>query len=258
MNRFQDKVVIVTGACGSIGSAVVKRFFSEGAKVVLADIKEGSLLETAARLSLPEGRYLTIATDVTDETSVCRLIEQTVAAFGRLDVMFNNAGIVGAVAELQDFPTESLRTVLDVNVMGVFYGIKYALRVMLPQKHGVIINTSSVAGHKGMPNTTAYVASKHAIMGLTRIAAAENARRGVRVCAVCPAPVDTPMMAHIEDGMAAMTKSDINEIHDALSDLPMGRYATPDEVAAAVLFLASDDASYVNGSSLFVDGGLVG
>lgn len=256
--RFENKTVIVTGACGGIGSTVVKRFAQEGAQVVLADVNGEALADTADRLRLPKDRHLCVVTDVTREADVAALVEQAVNTFGGLDVMFNNAGIVGAVAEIQNFPAESLRKVLDVNVMGVFYGIKYALNAMLPQGHGVIINTSSVAGHKGMPNTVGYVASKHAIMGLTRAAAAENARRGIRVCAVCPAPVDTPMMVHIEDGMADMTNTDKQTVHNTLSDLPMGRYATPEEIAGAVLFLASDDASYISGSSLFVDGGLVG
>ena len=256
--RFENKTVIVTGACGGIGSAVAKRFSDEGANVVLADLNGEVLAQTVKHLQLPEGRHLAVVTDVTREADVAALVEQAVHVFGGLDIMFNNAGIVGAVAEIQNFPANSLRKVLDVNVMGVFHGIKYALDAMLPQGHGVIINTGSVAGHKGMPNTVGYVASKHAIIGLTRAAAAENARRGIRVCAVCPAPVDTAMMARIEDGMADMTNTDKSAIHDMLSDLPMGRYATPEEIAGAVLFLASNDASYISGSSLFVDGGLVG
>ena len=256
--RFEGKTVVITGACGGIGSTAAKRFSEEGANVVLADLNGESLAETANRLQLPEGRYLTVVTDVTEEASVAALVKQAVHVFGGLDVMFNNAGIVGAVAEIEHFPADSLRKVLDVNVMGTFYGIKYALKAMLPQGQGVIINTSSVAGHKGMPHTAGYVASKHAIIGLTRAAAAENARRGIRVCAVCPAPVDTPMMAHIEDGMADMTHEDRETVHSMLSDLPMGRYATPEEIAGAVVFLASQDASYISGSSLLVDGGLVG
>ncbi len=256
--RFENKIVIVTGACGGIGSVTAKRFLEEGAKVVLADLNADALASAAEGLYAFRGRYLTVVTDISSEASVAALIEQTLNTFGYLDVMFNNAGIVGAVAEMNEFPSDSMQTVLKVNVMGTFYGIKYALKAMLPQGKGVIINTSSVAGHKGMPNTAAYVASKHAIMGLTRATAAENAKRGIRVCAVCPAPVDTPMMAQIEDGMVDVIKANRETVHNVLSNLPMGRYARPEEIAGAVLFLASDDASYINGSSLFVDGGFVG
>lgn len=255
-DRFTDRIVIVTGACGGIGSATVKLFYEEKAEVVLADMDSSALEVMPEKLGLSRDRCLLVQTDVSKEEAVSALVEKTVSRFGKLDVMFNNAGVVGAVANIQDFPTQSMRHVMDINVMGVFFGTKYALKAMIPRKCGVIINASSVAGHRGMPQTVAYTASKHAIIGITRAAAAENARSGVRVCAVCPAPVNTQMMIGIENGMVSMGAGDKSAVYaEMAANLPMGRYATPEEVAKAVLFLASDDASYVNGSSLFVDGG---
>ncbi len=255
--RLEGKVAVVTGACGGIGKAVVERFSQEGAMVVLADLSEESLRATVSELRLDPERCMAVQTDISQEKSVTALIEAAVERFGALDVMVNNAGIVGAVAGMEEFPAESMEEVLRVNVMGTFFGIKHALRRMQRQGSGVIINMSSVAGHKGQPNTAAYVASKHAVIGLTRAAAAENAARGIRVCAVCPAPVATPMMQRIEDGMMEITGADRRSVHAMLADLPSGRYAAPGEVAAAVVFLASDEASFISGSSVFVDGGFL-
>lgn len=253
--RFVDKVVIVTGACGGIGREAVRLFALEGAAVVLADLAGAQLRETANELGLEEGRYLLEAADVSNEDAVEKLVDNAVSTFGQLDVMCNNAGIIGEVAKVEAFPTESMRRVIDVNVMGAFYGTKHALRVMLKQQKGVIIMTSSIAGFRGMPDTVAYVASKHAVMGIARTAAVENARRGIRVCAVCPAPVDTPMMSRIAEGMVALGLESREQIESKLvSPIPMGRYAIPEEVAKTIVFLASGDASFISGTPIFVDG----
>ena len=253
-NRFSGRVVAVTGAAGGIGSATVKLFAGEGAKLVLTGRDREKLTKMAGSLGLNEENCLIAPGNVSSEADVESIFAAAMEKFGRLDVLFNNAGIVGAVSKIEDYDGSSMKEVLEINVLGVFFGMKHALKIMKKQGRGVIINTCSIAGFRGMPDTVGYVASKHAIMGMTRAAASENAAAGIRVCAVCPSPVDTPMMSRIEDGKAAMSGSDPALVRSRLSALPMGRYASPEEVANAVLFLASDDASFISGTPVFVDG----
>lgn len=254
--RFENRVVIITGGAGGIGSCAAKRFAQEGAFLTLVDRAFSDLVRVRDELGLPKERCLLIEADISDEAAVKRAVDSTVERFGRLDVMFNNAGVIGASAKLENFPTESMRQVLDINVMGTFFGMKYALQAMVPAGKGVIINTCSISGCRGMPDTAAYVASKHAVMGMTRSTAAEYAKTGIRICAVCPSPVATPMMQEVEDGMVGMGLESRQEVRDRLvTPIPMGRYATASEVVGAVMFLASDDASFVTGSAIMVDGG---
>lgn len=253
--RFKDRVVIITGAAGGIGGRAAARFSAEGALLTLIDRSHVDLIRIREELGIPDSRCLYVAADISNETAVKEAVENTVSRFGRLDVMFNNAGVIGASAKLADFPAESMRKVLDINVMGTFFGMKYALQAMVPAGQGVIINTCSISGCRGMPDTAAYVASKHAIMGMTRSTAVEYARSGIRVCAVCPSPVATPMMQAVEDGMVNMGLESRQVIREKLvSPIPMGRYATAEEVVSAVMFLASDDASFITGSAIMVDG----
>ena len=257
-DRFTDKVVIVTGASGAIGSVTVKKFAEEGAKIVLVDLNKEQLEQTAKKLELTEGNYAIEAVDITDEDAMAAMIDRVVATFGSLDVMFNNAGISGASERIHQFPTDSMKAVLNVNVMGTFLGTKYALAAMLKTGGGAIVNSSSIAGVRGNPDTIAYVASKHAIVGLTRATAVEYAKDGIRCCAVCPAPVNAPMIQRIEDEMVAMGREDRETIHKKIVEpIPMGRFAEPEEVANAVLFLASEDASFVSGNLLYVDGAML-
>ena len=253
--RFQDRTVIITGAAGGIGRRAAARFAEEGACLTLVDRSLADLIRTREKLGLSDLRCLCVQADISDETAVRKFVKDTVTRFERLDVMFNNAGIIGASARLADFPAESMRTVLNVNVMGTFFGMKYALQAMVPAGQGVIINTCSISGCRGMPDTAAYVASKHAIMGMTRSTAVEYAKSGIRVCAVCPSPVATTMMQAVEDGMVNMGLESRETIRDKLvSPIPMGRYATADEVVSAAMFLASDEASFITGSAIMVDG----
>jgi len=252
---FHNKVVIISGAAGGIGKATARLFANKGARLVLVDLNAERLEAIRDEFKLAAGRCLISVADVTDEKAVGNYTEKTLEAFGTVDVVFNNAGIVGEANKVQNFTAQSMQQVLQVNVMGVFYGMKYALRAMQPRGQGVIINTGSISGVRGMPETIAYCASKHAILGMTRCAAVENAGTGIRVCAVCPSPVSTSMMTGIEESMAGMGCESQEDVHRRLlGSIPMGRYARPDEVAKAVLFLASEDSSFISGSAIFVDG----
>lgn len=253
--RFSGKSVVITGAAGGIGSRAAALFAQEGAKLALADLELEKLRKVRQTYGLPEEQCMLFPLDISDETAVQAMVRQVAERCGTIDVMFNNAGMIGASAKFEDFPTESMRQVLRVNVMGTFFGMKYVLPWMKKAGSGVIINTSSISGCRGMPDTAAYVASKHAVMGMTKSAAVEYAPFGVRVCAVCPSPVSTPMMQEVEDGMVSMGLESRQAIRSKLlAPIPMGRYASADEVAKTVLFLASDDASFISGSAIMVDG----
>ncbi|MGI6072555.1 MAG: SDR family NAD(P)-dependent oxidoreductase [Lachnospiraceae bacterium] len=256
-NRFEKKIVVITGAAGGIGKATTKLFAAEGATVVLVGRNIEKLNALVKELKLKENAYLVCGCDVSEEKEVADMISGVVTRFGKIDVFFNNAGIIGSVAKTQNYSVDSLTEALNINVVGTFNGMKHALLIMQQQRSGVIINSCSIASFRGNPDTIGYVASKHAIWGMTRAVAVENAHLGIRVCAVAPSPVDTPMMSYVEDGMVEMGNGDKQTVHKQLSSLPMGRYATPEEVAKAVLFLASEDASFTTGSALFVDGGFM-
>lgn len=251
---FANKVVLITGAAGGIGKVTARAFAREGARLGLVDLDLAALEKTARELDLPEGSYLLIPADVTKEEQVQGYVQKVKDTFGRIDVFFNNAGIEGAVALTTDYPSDDFDRVIAVNLKGVFLGLKYVLRVMAEQKSGSIINTSSIAGLKGLPNTCAYNASKYAVIGFTKTAAVEFARSGVRVNAVCPALVNTRMMRSLEKGFSP---ADPEAAKRALTEkVPMGRYSEAEEVAEAVLFLASEKASFTTGTIMPVDGGL--
>ena len=251
--RLEGKVAVITGGAAGIGKETARLFLQEGAKVSIVDINNDDL--TKAKDELSEfGEVMSVQADVSDESAVKNYVEETVKKFGTIDVFFNNAGIEGKVAPIVDHDVNDLDKVLAVNVRGVFLGMKHVLPIMLKNKKGSIINTSSVAGFIGAPGVAPYVASKHAVIGLTKTAALEAAAEGVRVNSVHPSPVNTRMMRSLEEGMSPGAAEAAKEAQEKA--IPMQRYGESDDIAKLVLFLASDDSTFITGSQYRIDGGL--
>ena len=249
--RLEGKVALITGGTGGIGKATAKLFLEEGAKVAVVGTSDAKLQEM--KNELPE--VLTIKADVTCEDSTKEYVNKTVEEFGKIDIFFNNAGIEGVDAPFVDQTLENFNQVLSVNTTGVFLGLKHVIPVMIKGGGGSIINTSSVAGLMGFPGLAPYVASKHAVVGLTKTAAAEFAKENVRVNSIHPAPVDTRMMESIE---AMINPDDVAAARAGFEALvPMGRYGKAEEIARLVLFLGSDDSSFITGAQYAIDGGLL-
>lgn len=253
MARFTDKVAIITGAGGGIGRATALRLASEGATIVAVDLAGDAVNETGAQVAAAGATSLVIGADVTSSEQVAGYVEQTMERFGRLDIVFNNAGVEGAVAPLDQYPEDTFDQVLAVNVKGVWLGMRHAADALRQGEGGVIVNTASVAGLSGTPNLIAYGASKHAVVGMTKTAAVELAPGGIRVNAVCPAPIETRMMRSIESGVVPRDPEEAKKM--ITTGMPLGRYGEPEEVAALVAFLASDDAAYITGGIYPIDGG---
>lgn len=245
---FENKVALVTGASSGMGLATAQAFAEAGAAVVLADINEDAVRAAAKELVAAGHQTLAIRCDVSDEAEVAAMIEQTVATFGRLDAAFNNAGVMVPAIETADASGEDFDRVTAVNLRGVWNCMKYELRQMSEQGSGAIVNNSSIGGLIGIPGRAIYHASKHGVIGLTKSAALEYAARGIRINAVCPGTIETPMVADM------MAKESITR-EDFLRNLPIGRLGRPEEIAAAVLWLCSPGASFVIGHALVVDGG---
>lgn len=247
------KAALVTGAAGAIGAATVKLLLERGASVAAVDrpgVSFAPLIEACGEAE----NLVTLEADVSDEGQVADYVSLARQAFGRIDIFFNNAGIEGVVKTVPDYPLDEFQKVMAVNVIGVFLGMKHVIPVMAAQGGGAIINMSSVAGLIGSPGLSAYVASKHAVIGLTRSAAAEWASHGVRINTVNPGPIESRMMRSIEGGVSP---AGAQKAHEQFAQLiPAGRYGTPEEVARLVAFLGSDDAAYLNGSVYVVDGGM--
>src|SRR5438132_2117331 len=245
---FENKVALVTGAGSGMGLAAARAFAAEGAAVALADINEAAARAAAEQLVAAGHKAIGIQCDVADDAQVKAMVEQTVATFGRLDAAFNNAGIQSPVAEVADASMAEFDRVNAVNLRAVFCCMKYELLQMREQGSGAIVNNSSLGGLVGIAGRAAYHAGKHGVLGLTKSAALEYASRGIRINAVCPGTIDTPMVAD-------MLAKEPDAMKDILRDLPIGRLGQPEEIAAAVLWLCSPGASFVIGHALVVDGG---
>ena len=245
---FEGKVALVTGAGAGMGLATAKAFAEAGASVVLADVNEDAARAAAEQLTATGHRAVAVRCDVADDAEVATMVDRTVSAFGRLDAAFNNAGVQSPAMEMADAGREEFDRVIAINLRGVWSCMKYELRRMREQGSGAIVNCSSIGGLIGLPGRATYHASKHGVIGLTRSAALEYASRGIRINAVCPGTIDTPMVAD----MLAKEPEAMKEI---LRDQPVGRLGRPEEIASAVLWLCSPGASFVIGHALAVDGG---
>jgi len=251
---FQNKVALITGGANGIGRATALGFAARGAKVVIVDRDGAGGEATAGVVRQQGGEALFVQADVTNAEAVQAYVNKAVGAFGRIDCFHNNAGIEGKVANIADYDEAMFDTVMAVNVKGVFLGLKYVLKQMLVQKTGgAIVNTASTAGLMGSPGMPAYVASKHAVLGLTKTASGEVARHGIRVNAVCPGPIDTRMIHDLEKQLNPANPGKVEATYQ--SSIPIGRYGTAEEVANTVLFLCSDLAGNITGAHYVVDGG---
>lgn len=247
------KVAIVTGAAAGIGRATVLAFVKAGARVVAADVNEAGGEETARLAAAAGGEVRFVRADVTKDEDVAKMVQLAKDAFGGLDYAFNNAGIEGVLAPTADYPEEAWQRVIDVNLTSVWRCMKHEIPAMLERGGGAIVNNASILGIVGFANAPAYTASKHGVVGLTKAAAQEYAQRGIRINAVCPGFIETPMV--MERGVQAGVN---REVHDQLASLhPLGRLGKPEEIAEAVLWLCSDRASFVTGFPLVVDGGYI-
>jgi NAD(P)-dependent dehydrogenase (short-subunit alcohol dehydrogenase family) len=250
--RLDGKVAVVTGAAGVIGSATLRLLAERGSRIVAVDRREADL--KAAIKDLPaSAEAIAVEADVTQEAEVAEYVRAAVDKFGTIDVFYNNAGIEGDVKPITEYSLASFRKVIDVNVVGVFLGMKHVLPVMLKQNKGSIINTASIAGLVGSPQIAVYSASKHAVIGLTKSAAWECTGTGVRVNCVCPGLIDSRMLSTILLGRSGGNAPPPND--RIVERIPARRLGQASEVASIVAFLASDEASYVSGSAYTVDGG---
>ena len=245
---FENKVALVTGAGSGMGLAAAEAFAIQGAAVALVDINESAVRAAAERLVAAGHKAIAIRSDVTDEAQVKAMVEQTVSAFGRLDAAFNNAGVQSPVAETADASSDEFDRVNGINLRGVWNCMKYELRQMRKQGSGAIVNNSSIGGLVGIAGRGVYHASKHGVLGLTKSASLEYAARGIRINAVCPGTIETPMVT-------GMLEREPDAMKEIMRVTPIGRLGRPEEIASAVLWLCSEGAGFVIGHALVVDGG---
>ena len=255
MKKFEGKTVVVTGAAVGLGYAAAENLAAMGANLSLIDYNEETLKEAKQKLSqkFPDIKVLAIVADVSDETAVKNYVDQTVEEFGAIDGFYNNAGIEGKQTPMIEYDTEIFKKVIDINLLGVFYGMKYIIPVMIKNGGGKIVNVSSVGGLRGVLNQSAYVATKHAVAGLTKQAALEYGSDGILTNAIAPGAIMTPM---VEEAFRQVNPDDPQAAEkEYASRNPTKRLGTPAEVAKVVSFLLSDDNGYLNGQIIAIDGG---
>lgn len=252
---MKDKVIIITGAAMGLGYAAAEELASRGANLTLVDYNEEAL-ENAKReiyKAFPDVKIITVAADVSNEAAVKKYVDETVKAFGRIDGLYNNAGIEGRQAGMTEYDVNIFKKVIDINLMGVYYGMRYVIPVMKAQKYGRIVNVASVGGIRGVLNQTPYVASKHAVSGMTKNAALEYGRDGIITNAIAPGAILTPMVA---EAFKQVNPADAKAAETEYAQRnPTKRLGLPHEVAKVVAFLLSEEASYVNGQTIAIDGG---
>jgi NAD(P)-dependent dehydrogenase (short-subunit alcohol dehydrogenase family) len=249
MKTFENKTVIITGGTSGIGKATALAFSEQGANVVIAGRRTAEGEDVVREITSAGGKALFVRTDVTREDDIIALVERTLATFGALHIAFNNAGSEGEQGLLTTEQTvEQYRQVCDINICGVLLSMKHEIPAMLRSGGGAIVNNSSAAGHLGFPGASVYVASKWAVIGLTKTAALEFARQGVRVNSVSPGPIQTEMFDRAFEGRTDMKKS-------IEAQNPIGRVGTPEEIASAVLWLSSPGAAFTTGQDILIDGG---
>jgi len=248
--QFSGKVALVTGGASGLGRASAIALAQEGAKVAVSDVSVSEGETTARMISAAGGQAIFVRADVTNSAEVEALVQETAKTFGRLDLALNNAGIDGVRARTADYPEDIWHQVININLTGVFLCLKFELPLMVKQGSGVIINMSSVAGVTGFPGHAAYTASKHGVIGLTKTAAIDYAKAGIRVNAICPAYTRTPMLSRMLEQRPDLEAK-------LISRVPLRRLGTAEEVAQAVLYLFSDAAAFITGHSLVMDGGIV-
>jgi 3alpha(or 20beta)-hydroxysteroid dehydrogenase len=250
---FSGQVALVTGAAGGIGRAVALALGQVGAKVLLVDIAKDAGLHTQSLIKNVGGEAMFVQADVSDPEQVQNYVNTAMQAWGRIDIFMNNAAWQGEIHSLVDYPLDVFEKVMNINVRGVFLGLKYVLPIMIQQGKGAVVNTASLGSFLATRKLGPYTASKHAVMGLTKTAALEVARKGIRVNAVCPGPVDTDMLREIEASQATGSAEQLRTQRTA--SIPDGRYADPVEVANLMLYLASDLSSHITGQGIQINGG---
>jgi NAD(P)-dependent dehydrogenase (short-subunit alcohol dehydrogenase family) len=248
---FENKVALITGAGSGLGLATAKAFAESGASVVLADSNEQSVRSAVEELTAQGHKALAIRCDVANDAQVKAMVAQTVVTFGRLDAAYNNAGVQNVLAETADTTREDYDRVMAINLRGVWSCMKFELQQMRKQASGTIVNCSSLGGLIGGAERGIYHAAKHGVLGFTKSAALEYAAEGIRINAICPGMIQTPM----SDQMVAAGQGEALKAMEKM--IPMGRVGRPEEIANAVLWLSSDAASYVTGQSISVDGGFI-
>ena len=246
---FENKVALVTGAASGMGLTTARTFADAGAAVLLADFREDAVKAEAQKLVIAGHKAIAVRCDVSDDAQVAAMVDRTVAEFGRIDAAFNNAGVMAHIAATADSTREEWDRVIGINLRGVWSCMKYELRQMQRQGGGAIVNNASVGALSGNPGIGSYIASKHGVVGLTRTAALEYIKQGIRVNALNPGLIDTQIARDVVSG-------DEQAYGEIAKNVPIGRAGRPEEIASAVLWLCSRGASYVVGHALTVDGGM--
>jgi NAD(P)-dependent dehydrogenase (short-subunit alcohol dehydrogenase family) len=255
MKKLENKVIIITGAAMGLGLAAAKELASDGASLTIVDYNEKSLEKASNEITseFPAVKIITVVADVSNENAVKNYVDETIKAFGRIDGLYNNAGIEGKQAGMTEYDVDIFKKVIDINLMGVYYGMRYVIPIMQKQQYGRIVNVSSVGGIRGVLNQIPYVASKHAVSGMTKNAALEYGRHGINTNAIAPGAILTPMVA---EAFREINPSDPKAAETEYAQRnPTKRLGLPHEVAKVVAFLLSEDASYVNGQTIAIDGG---